>query len=159
MSIDNLIARQQVPRVTKPRTININAPTLFLLGCVFLLRALIPTGWMPASTSEGFQLELCGEWAADGSGTQHLRAAQQIFDAAIAKHAPGSDHDDQDVFPGASQPCTFASLAMAWIATGAPVVILATQTPSIISQPALIAATGRGLASPPPPSTGPPILS
>lgn len=149
-----------------------------LLGIAFLSKALVPAGWMPAFDESGIRLVVCGGWApapepaprailshhsADaGHGAHHLAtpAHDQHADASHVGdqgrrggHDEKSDHDRQ-------QPCTFAAAALPWLggsdraADFEPLrqVALAPAFPPAV-------AVGRGLAAPPPPATGPPLLT
>lgn len=128
---------------------------LALLGGALLLRALIPAGWMPVRTAGGFVIELCSGRMPGGDSTQ-AQAARQLLDAALTR--TGQSHDNT---PSSShdQPCTFAGLATPWTAPAALEPATPAPAPAEIRPATLAAAIGRGLPAPPPPSTGPPILS
>lgn len=118
---------------------------LAILGVALLLRVLIPTGWMPSHGADGVtRITLC-----TGMG-----AVDAWVDAA------GTVHDKKPVDKGgADQPCAFAGLAMLAdvpdAAVEPPPVEYA--APSDSAFPTSVA-VGRGLAAPPPPSTGPPAF-
>ncbi|MDQ8755634.1 hypothetical protein RCO27_05280 [Sphingosinicella sp. LHD-64] len=126
---------------------------LALLGGALFLRALIPAGWMPVRTTEGFVIELCSGRMPGGDSTQ-AQAARQLLDAALA--GTEQDHDETPSSPN-DQPCTFAGLALSWVAPDQPVGLIPAPGPADIRPIALVAAVGRGLPAPPPPSTGPPL--
>lgn len=133
----------------------VHALWLALIGCALLLRALIPAGWMPTRTAEGFVLELCSGRMPGGTAPQ-VEAAQALLDQALAGTA---DHRDNSDGAAKDQPCTFAGLTPvapppAVLAPLAPV-----SPPVDLPPPALTAAIGRGLPAPPPPSTGPPLTA
>lgn len=129
------------------RMTRLRAPLVLLLGCALLLRALIPAGWMP--TQNGVQL--CIDYA-DGAGARFQQEAQRLLDTALAGTAghKRGDESRRDL------PCAFAGLAIADVPPAgielAHVSLPAAPAPA----PLLSAAIGRGLAAPPPPSTGPP---
>jgi hypothetical protein len=126
------------------------ALTLAILAAVLLLRALIPQGWMPVQTDRGWQITIC-----TGTGPMQMTMPDMTGpDMAGRHHAPGG----QDHMPG-DHPCTFASLALALDRAMPPALPL----PRLIVADWLVTASrsiaiGRGLAAPPPPSTGPPRL-
>jgi hypothetical protein len=114
-----------------------------------LMRLLVPAGWMPIETATG-------GWAitpCTGSGSMQMAKAGPIT-AAMKGMGHGSEQQDHG---SGDHPCAFSSLAMA----------LDEPPPLVIDLPKLVVATwlassditvsiGRGLAAPPPPSTGPP---
>lgn len=118
---------------------------LALIACAMLLRALIPAGWMPTTDTTGMmRIAICS-----GMGPQTVWMDRT---GKIHKEVPESGNHD-------AQPCGFAvlghglddapSLEIALIRPGTDaIVVIARQTVSV----------GRGLAAPPPPSTGPPRL-
>lgn len=124
-----------------------------LVASALLLRALVPAGWMPAP---GLAIQVCADGSSGVTAQGFAAEAQRVFDAALAGHEGDRDADR----PGKDQPCAFAGLAMAW--TGAdtpelpePLLFLMDVVPAA---PAYVA-IGQGLAAPPPPATGPPLLA
>ncbi len=128
-------------RLSQPR----RQAALALIACAVLLRALIPAGWMPMADTNGMmRIAMCS-----GMGPQSVWMDRT---GKIHKDAPDSGHHD-------AQPCGFAVLGhglddlpgfillLPRLGTD-PVMMIARQTVSV----------GRGLAAPPPPSTGPPRL-
>lgn len=114
-----------------------------VLGAILVLRALIPSGWMPSSV-DGRWIVLC---SAQGSTSVWVDAAGKIH---------------KDDVPGKSKadgPCAFAGLGL-----GFDLVQIAQPPPPFWIVPALVviafppSAVGQGLAAPPPPKTGPPLL-
>lgn len=131
----------------------LSAWMLALLGGALLLRALIPTGWMPVQTADGFVIELCSGRMPSGDSPQ-AQAARELLDAALAGTTQG--HDDKPSSPH-DQPCTFAGLALPWMTAADLTQPVPAPTPAEIRPITLVAAVGRGLPAPPPPSTGPPL--
>lgn len=119
---------------------------LAILGAALLLRVMIPTGWMPSHGADGVtRITLC-----TGMG-----AVQAWVDAE------GTIHDKKPMERGgAEQPCAFAGLAMLADLPAAAVDLLPVAA-TMRSDPVFPAAVtiGRGLAAPPPPSTGPPAFA
>jgi hypothetical protein len=116
---------------------------LALIALALLTRLLVPAGFMPA-TGQGFAVTICSgnltspAWI-DASGKLH-RGEQQ------------KDH-------GAEHPCAFAGFGAAFDTASHYTPTLLLLAASLASTlPTLAVAIGRGLAAPPPPSTGPPIL-
>lgn len=118
---------------------------LAILGVALLLRVMIPTGWMPSHGADGVtRITLC-----TGMG-----AVQAWVDA------DGTIHDKKPMDKGgADQPCAFAGLAMLADVPEAAIELPAISAPH--AEPVFPATVGigRGLAAPPPPSTGPPAFA
>lgn len=119
---------------------------LAILGVALLLRVMIPTGWMPAHGADGVtRITLC-----TGMG-----AVEAWVDA------DGTIHDKKPhEKSSADQPCAFSGLAMLGdippAATGLTAATLADPADPLFPASVTI---GRGLAAPPPPSTGPPVFA
>ena len=135
----------------------VHASLLALIGAAILVRALVPAGWMPAHTADGFAIELCAGLT-PGGDPRDVRAARDLLTTALTGAAQqGGGHDDHPD-PGDPPPCTFAGLTpFAPPAAAAPTAPLAAAIPALPF--ALAAAVGRGLPAPPPPATGPPLLA
>ncbi|HEY6916776.1 MAG TPA: hypothetical protein VI381_03975 [Allosphingosinicella sp.] len=127
-------------------------PLVLLIGCALLIRALLPSGWMPA-TQGGFSFILCSGWT---SAQESAAMAESAYRADMIERLGRAGKDGGRT--AADEPCAFSGLAMAWTgAEGAPRL----SSPVVAPAPlflTLIVAVGRGLAAPPPPSTGPPLL-
>lgn len=136
-----------------------NAQIVLLLGCALILRALVPAGWMPAA-GHGFAIEICADGANGAEALRFAEVARRQFQERLGPAAPHQrDGSGEQDHAGKDQPCTFAGLAMPWTGTEAPVINLpALAAPVLRSAPAAVA-IGRGLAAPPPPSTGPPLFA
>jgi hypothetical protein len=123
-----------------------------LLGLVFVLKALVPAGWMPVFGPDGVRLQLCGGWG----GTSDPIAASTVTEAHAHQASASSRGDgDRSHEQSTHQPCTYAAMAMGWLPVDearvpAPVI------PSLMGTSLPTVQVGRGLAAPPPPSTGPP---
>ena len=131
-----------------------NTPLLALIGAAFILRALIPAGWMPTHTVNGFAIELCSSGTMEADAEQ-LRVARELFHAALID----TDQDKGDRTTAADQPCSFAGLPQMAVPPPAAQPPAPASLPPQIAPAALVAAIGRGLPAPPPPSTGPPLLA
>ena len=123
---------------------------LAIIACALLARVLIPQGWMPVETDRGWRMSICS-----GTGPVEM-AASPVLAAALKAMHPGSDTHDKSAN---DHPCTFSGLTVALDGPSAPIFDLsapaaATWLPRVI----LAVAVGRGLAAPPPPSTGPPSI-
>ena len=125
---------------------------MILAGALALmLRALVPTGWMPvAAEGGGIGLAPCQAWSSEPAPAP----------AAHGHHAAPDQprHDDHRNKP--DQPCAFAGLSLSW--TGdLPSFELAPPPRVIGAQPptAPERAVARRLAAPPPPPTGPPAFA
>jgi hypothetical protein len=136
---------------------------LLPLLAAIAMRVAIPPGWMPAFTDQGVRLIWC-------SGIAAKRAAAATpshyfgHGTTTASHHGPRGKADTDKQPSehpdkSSGICTFAAVAstFAEAPAGLPLPV-AIQAAVGWSFP-IIVAVGRGLAAPPPPSTGPPALS
>jgi hypothetical protein len=115
-----------------------------LFALVLLARILVPAGWMP-SAQDGRWISICS-----GSGE-----AMVFLDSAGNAHADksgGDQHKDGSCVFGAAS-LAFDVPLVAYASIGLP---LFTAAPAL--KP-LSLAIGQGLAAPPPPKTGPPILN
>lgn len=128
-----------------------------LLGCALMLRALVPMGWMPVA-DRGFRIELCTGVPDSPAAIAAQREAEHMLAAAIGTSGkPSKDHHGGK---SPDQPCVFAGLGTPWASPASIVVpALATIPERAVPAFSLAAAIGRGLAAPPPPATGPPLLS
>ena len=127
------------------------AAMLALFGCVLLLRLAVPSGWMPIVDGSGVHLTICtgmGPMAAPSAGMQAMMARDHH------RMPTGQDHPDGD------HPCPFAGFALSLAEPFSPAL-----DPGAITIAATVlaittaVAVGRGLAAPPPPATGPPLLA
>lgn len=124
---------------------------LLMFACAILVRALIPTGWMPIADAQGFRIVLCS-----GAGPMAPTANVPMDHAMVGMHHDRSpEHHNQ----GPEHPCAFAGVTAAieaprLAAPLPPVRIRATPAP-----PRALIAVGHGLAAPPPPQTGPPTFA
>lgn len=120
-----------------------------LFACVLLMRVLIPQGWMPAAGS--FGIMICPGVEAPVTAPEHAGAAMH------GMHHNGSGGQEDG---GHDHPCAFTLFGLAIAEPSLPSLDLpepvAPALPAILLQAVAI---GRGLAAPPPPSTGPPALS
>ena len=121
---------------------------LAVLACALALRMLVPQGWMPVSDGHGFRITMCS-----GRGPMEM---DMVMPGMAMKHGH-SDHGQQ---PMQDHPCTFAHLALALAEPVLPALALPplARAEALAGKPAGIA-IGRGLAAPPPPATGPPVLA
>lgn len=122
---------------------------LLLIACALLLRIMVPAGWMPQIG--GGQVSL--SWCADSglSGPAALAEAKALLAKATGEkpaHKPAPDH-----------PCAFAGAAQQLAMVEAAIVPPAPIVHAPRLHPRLTTAPGRGLAAPPPRSTGPPLLA
>ena len=119
-----------------------------LLAAVLLGKLLVPGGWMPVQTGRGVAVMLCSGtgpmdgWV-DAAGKVHI--GKQPTGKAPARDG------------GAKDPCPYGALhapALLDLAPETAPVLVADTAP--VPPARLAVAVGRGLAAPPPPSTGPP---
>jgi hypothetical protein len=127
------------------------------LGAIALLallvRAVVPAGYMlaTAETSEGRYLvvQLCDSHA----------GFTQIIDLDTGKQVDPGTLPTKSSDKAGKAPCVFASVPH----LSAPQAAVDVEAPAITTQAASFAKVavtpGRGIAAPPPPSTGPPSLT
>lgn len=129
-----------------------------LLCCALLLRLAIPAGWMPVIDARGVHLAICPGMAP--MPMPMSRAISEPVAHGAAQPAMSGHHRPADEHRAEEHPCAFAGLALALAEPVAPGVALAPvpARASAVVPAATGAAIGRGLAAPPPPATGPPIL-
>lgn len=128
---------------------------LLLFACAMLVRALIPTGWMPVADAQGFRIVLCS-----GTGPAMLStgpSAKAPMEHAMAgmHHERSPEHHSQ----GPEHPCAFAGVTPA---IDTPTLAAPLPPAPVRTTPALaraLVAIGHGLAAPPPPQTGPPAFA
>jgi hypothetical protein len=122
---------------------------LLLIGCALVFRLLVPAGWMPAANATGVSLNWCGE---SGIGRDAPAEARALLAEAIGEKPakPETKHD---------QPCAFAAAAQPVAASESPQLPLPRAGAEAPRTATPIAFPGRGLAAPPPLSTGPPLLA
>ena len=127
------------------------------LGAIALLallvRALIPAGYMVASaeTPNGRFLivQLCDGHASTAQAVD-LETGQNVDLSTFPKSPTNSGNSDQ--------PCAFAvAVAFAPPVTAAESLAVMASTDADVALPTVVR-PGRGIAAPPPPATGPPIL-
>lgn len=126
-----------------------------LLGLGLLARALVPVGWMPVADDHGVRLAWCSGWAEPSARasivTTHHEMSSTGGHGTKGKHGSGkSDH---------SAPCTFAASALTAPLPPAPATIAFAPMLSGFGYAFTLVRIGKGLAAPPPPSTGPPHFS
>lgn len=129
---------------TMPRPV-----VLAIIACALVMRMLVPQGWMPVHAANGWTITIC-----TGAGPMKMTMADG---ARVSKSAhQGSDSG----YPGkGDHSCAFSSFSLALDVPPPPAVALPAPIAEIWRAGiALAIAVGRGLAAPPPPSTGPPIL-
>lgn len=134
---------------------------LLALLCILLARTAVPAGWMPAMAADGgVVLAPCS-----GMGVATLPAAHAMPGMEMAADMPGmATHDAGDTSErhpdsAGDHPCSGAGIA---VALAAPAAILPGawgMAPRAAPVAQLIPTIGRGLAAPPPPSTGPPAFA
>jgi len=123
-----------------------------LLAFALIVKLLLPTGWMPVFGSRGITLEMCGSY---GPPPPALAKAMAQAAHRMAGHDEHKQHDKQ----AHDQPCAYAGLSFAAIDADAPPAPVAPPHAEPLAPTSFAVAIGRGLAAPPPPSTGPPVLA
>jgi hypothetical protein len=118
--------------------------TLFWAVLALAARVLVPAGFMPSS-DKAFALTVC-----TGVDTQTI-----WMDRKGGLHQDNPEKHEQRNH----KPCAFAgggdAAPIAFTAVDQAEMVL----PTVFSPKAAIPAVGHGLAAPPPPQTGPPVLS
>lgn len=124
---------------------------LFLVVCALVLRLLVPAGWMPQANAAGIALAWCDDSGI--SGGEAPAEARALLAKAIGEK-PAPEHKSTP-----DQPCAFAAAAQPLAAVGFAPLPPAPASHVEPLRPTLVATPGRGLAAPPPRSTGPPSLA
>ncbi len=115
---------------------------LALVACALLLRIAVPGGWMPSD--QGRWIELC---TGDGMVTAFVDANNRLH------------HSDPGKAHAAKQHCAFAGLTAPFDPPVSVEPVLRFEVAEAVPAPRLGSVSiGRGLAAPPPPSTGPPAF-
>jgi hypothetical protein len=124
---------------------------LLLVACALVFRIAVPAGWMPRASTAGITLSWCND--SGMSGPKALAEAKALLAAAIGGKS-GPAHQS-----GLDEPCAFAAAAQP-MTSADPVPapqLRPAHEPLRFAPIALL--PGRGLAAPPPRSTGPPLLA
>jgi hypothetical protein len=126
-------------------------PALLLIGCALLLRLAVPAGWMPQFGAGQVTLSWCADSGLSGPGA--LAEAKALLAKATGEkpdpaHKSAPDH-----------PCAFAAAPQPLPAVDTAPLPPAPAMHAPRLRPQLLVAPGRGLAAPPPHSTGPPLLA
>lgn len=118
---------------------------IVLIALALLLRMLIPVGFMPA-TGEGFAISPCNGMAAM---PEHIDEHGQVHKE--------QDRPDKRV----QHPCAFAAFGsiLDHSSFASPAILPSVANAALAAWPGAAVAVGRGLAAPPPPSTGPPAAA
>ena len=131
-----------------------------ILACALAVRVLVPAGFMVGQTASGAPaLVLCpgqNETPPAMPGMHHDMAHMMPDGSMMSGHDAGKQSHD----PGTDRPCAFAAVGLA-VDMPIPAPLLA-PAPSPAFAALLSQAPsdpGRGLAAPPPPSTGPPAIA
>lgn len=136
--------------VTAPRRPLPRLLASLLLTVTLLARLLVPTGFMVAPATAGAtpMIVICS-----GSGPMTMAAPE-----ALRPHG-GDDHNGKHDGKAGEHPCAFAvASAAADLAALSHPVPPASQASDAIGADPLAPRPGLGLAAPPPPKTGPPVL-
>ncbi len=116
-----------------------------------MLRLAIPSGWMPVADASGVRLIIC-----TGMGPT---AAPVVTRKAVMAHGRHQMPSGQD-HPAGDHPCPFAGVALALAEPLSAGLEFPTRAPAtVVAAADTGVAVGRGLAAPPPPATGPPLLA
>lgn len=131
------------------------SPVLALLACALLLRVLVPAGWMPVAHDGVLRLEPCPAWKPPARAQAVRHAPAHTPHGAIGEAGDDSSHGGGS----SDQPCAFAGLSSPLAQADIASAIASVPARALLPIPHLLVGIGRGLAAPPPPSTGPPLFS
>jgi hypothetical protein len=122
----------------------VNRFLLALALIAFAVRGLMPSGWMPTG-EHGFEITICA-----GVDTHKVWLDSK---GKLHKQDPS-----KKALPD-KEPCAFGALAMASdFSSQTSAKFIAARSATVALQPDHHVSIGRGLAAPPPPARGPPIL-
>ena len=134
------------------------AVVLALLALILLASNVLPAGWMPDREADGtFVVRVCSQGLTEAQRTRFEAIVQARVDHAMH----GADQHSGDDHQAASDPCPYGVVANAFAVPPVsppmvePVEGIEADLPLLTSNVGI----GMGLAAPPPPSTGPPIIS
>ena len=120
--------------------------TIFAVACALILRALVPTGWMPAPEHGAFAVRPCP--AADPAP-----AMQMAHNGGHSDHGP--DHKDRH-----DGDCSFSPLLAGFAPASVHGVIQPLPAAAIANSSIPSAVDLKtGAPAPPPPATGPPLIT
>ncbi len=121
-----------------------NCLALTLLAFALLSRVLVPAGWMPTA-ADGWKITLC-----TGMGVVEAWVDE---DGNLRKDAPSGGKSDSH------QPCIFSGFGAAIDMPPVFASVLSATLPMHVALfRKLTVSIGNGLAAPPPPQTGPPLI-
>lgn len=145
MILQNLISRFKGARMFGERRRSITSWGLPLILCALLMRVIVPQGWMPSLDHTGtIKIEMCSGLANHGGAI--------TLDVGGHKSDPSDQHQQDHV-------CPFAGLSAAFDDARLPTFVAPFAFSDALLPTSLdVVSIGRGLAAPPPPSTGPPTL-
>jgi hypothetical protein len=128
-----------------------------LAALALLVRMLVPAGFMPAAAAGGMPtLVLCSGQGPMGMPIPHAMAGM----AGMAAMDHGSDHSGQHDGDTANHGCFLGAISGAVDIAAPPVPVALPFIVATVSRIAtVVTRPGLGLAAPPPPKTGPPILA
>lgn len=124
---------------------------LMLIALAMLVRIAVPSGWMPQANGAGLTLS----WCADSgmlNGSAMAKAEALLADATGKQKQP-------DQKPSDHHPCAFAAAAQPLTPVSADLLPAPSPAAEAVAATAYQTFPGRGLAAPPPLSTGPPLLA
>ena len=131
--------------------------TPWLIGLALIVRALVPAGWMTAAAAGGGIALIPCTGVVPAASTADSMTISGAHHHAAAPHGGHHGGDGQQGHDGKpQQPCVFAGLALASTSSAPPALLAPVQIVSPAARPRQTRFAGRGLAAPPPPSTGPP---
>lgn len=117
-----------------------------LLGLALLSRGFVPAGWMPTG-EQAFAVTIC-------TGMD-MQTVWMDRDGGVHKSDPSKKNHDG----GSAQDCAFAGFGTVAVAADADYAVrLGSFAEVEPAQSSALTTIGQGLAAPPPPSTGPPVL-
>ncbi len=119
---------------------------LLLVVAMLAARSVAPEGWMPvASDGGGFEITVC-----NGMGPGEVMVLSK--DGTIERKAPAKGQPSDHA-------CAFAGIGLASTPPLAALPMPAPATQGVAPVATGVTVPGRGLAAPPPPATGPPLLA
>lgn len=138
---------------------------LAALLCVLLARVMVPAGWMPMPGKDGgIVLAPCSGMGAVRM-PEHLSGGDMAGMDMSSAHADPSHHaaaagkdEPRHTDTAGDHPCSGAGVSVALVLPPFDLKPAPRGHAFVAVRPQAGAAIGRGLAAPPPPSTGPPAL-
>lgn len=143
-----------VPRGLRHLNLGLTQTLAAFALLAMVVRAIVPAGYMLAPQQDGRFIEIVRCSGHNGQSIFFDQSTGQIVDAdTVQKNKPPANPQD------GGGPCVFAAMAAITVPEMAPAILAPYRYASLATSRGYVVTPGRGLAAPPPWSTGPPQLA